>query len=88
MKNIVKDEIKVFTKRTSNSKIKKNYNPLKVNYRLIYKRRDGLYKMDNEILKELKRDLNLKETILLSVFPNIFVKVYKKGIEKGFNSRM
>lgn len=79
---------KVFTKKKAKDIIKKDYNPLKVNYRLIYKRRDGLYKMEKEILKEIKVALNIKEKIVAGILGKTFVKVYKKGIEKGFNSRM
>lgn len=43
---------------------------------------------NNMILKEIRRNLNVKEKILLHIFTKSFVKIYKKGIEKGFNSRM
>jgi len=82
-----KNERKVFTKKRGNSKINKNCNPLKVNYRLIYKRRDGLY-MEKETLKEIKVILNFKEKIFACLLRKTFIKVYKKGIEKGFNSRI
>lgn len=44
----------IFTKSISNSTIKKNYNPLKVNCKIIYGR-DGLY----------MNDIKLKETIFI-----------------------
>ncbi len=91
-KDVVLDEIKnrekLFTKTESNNIIKEDYDPLKVNYRIIYKRRDGLYKMKDEILKELKRDLGFKEKVIANIFQKTFIKAYKKGVEKGFNSRM
>lgn len=88
-KNIEKSRKKVFTKTKKKDIISKNYTPLKVNYRIIYKRRDRLCKMENLVLKEIKRDLyDWREKILVHMFPKTFTKVYKKGIEKGFNSRM
>lgn len=85
MKNVVlistkkfkKVSEKVFTDRERNSKIKKDYSPLKVNYRLIYKRRDGLY-MDKEILKEIKRGLNFKDRIIVHINKKTFIKVFNK----------
>lgn len=38
------------------------------------------------VLDEIKEILNLKERIIARIFKNVFVKIYKKGIEKGFNS--
>lgn len=72
----------IFTKSISNSTIKKNYNPLKVNCK-ICKRRDGLYMnktkdAENEVMEEL----NFIERIF---FKRKFVEVYKKGVRKGFN---
>lgn len=92
MKDVVLKVLKengknVFTKKKGSSKIKKNCNPLKVNYRLIYKRRDGLH-MEKGILKEIKAILNFKEKIFACLLRKTFIKVYKKGIEKGFNSKM
>jgi len=52
----------VFTKKKINSTIKKDYNPFKVNYK-IYKRRDGLYNMEDVVLEKNKRKLNIKELI-------------------------
>lgn len=43
---------KVFTKKKVNSTIKKDCTPFGVNSELIYKRRDGLYNMEDVILKE------------------------------------
>lgn len=83
-----KDEKKVFTKKKIRDTMKKDYNPLKVNYRLICKRRDEFYKMKKEILKELKRGFSCQEKLIVNIFPKTFIKAYKKGIEKGFNSRM
>jgi len=85
MKNVVlistkkfkKVSKKLFTKKGENGKIKKEYSPLKVNYRLIYKRRDGLY-MDKEILKEIKRGLNFKDRITVHINKKTFIKVFNK----------
>ncbi len=78
------NEEKAFTKKESNDIIRKDYNPLKVNYK-IYKRGSGLF-VKNETLKEIIKDLNWKGRILVYIFPNVFIKVYKRGIEKGFNA--
>lgn len=82
MKNEILDQVrknkrKVFTKRTSNSKIKKNYNPLKVNCK-IYKRKGGLYRMEKEILEEIKKDLDFKERIIVHINKKTFLKVFNK----------
>ena len=55
MKNVLlrkENKGKVFTKKRENGTIDKNYTPFKVNRELIYKRRDGLYNMENVVLKE------------------------------------
>ena len=44
--------------------------------------------MENKELKEIEEILNWREKMLVYMFPRTFIKVYKKGIEKGFNSRM
>lgn len=88
MKKVVK---KVFTKNKANDIIKKDYNPFEVNYKLIYKRRSGLYKMKrikNLLKKEEIKKFNFKDRIGVLIFNRTFIKVYKMGIEKGFNSRM
>lgn len=82
-----KKEEKLFTKKKSNDTIEEDYNPLKVNYK-IYERGSGSYSMKNEILKEIGEELNWKGKIFIHIFPKAFIKVYKKGIEKGFNSRI
>lgn len=73
----------IFTKSISNSTIKKNYNPLKVNCK-IYKRRDGLYmrKTKDISLDEVIEELNFIEKVF---FKRKFIEVYKKGIKRGFN---
>lgn len=100
MKNVVKDVVqegskenekegrKVFTRRITNDIINKDYNPLKVNYRLIYNRRDGLYKMKNEILNEIKKDLNLKERIIVQINKKTFLKVFNKTRIETINKLM
>lgn len=85
-KKFAKIEKKLFTEKERNSKIKKDYNPLKVNYK-IYRRGNGLY-MENDQLKEIRNVLNWKERILINIFPKTIIKIYKKGIEKGFNSSL
>lgn len=50
-KNVEKSVEKVFTKKKEKDIINKNCNPFEVNCK-IYKRRDGMYRMENIILKE------------------------------------
>ncbi|MCI8410892.1 MAG: hypothetical protein HFJ40_00245 [Clostridia bacterium] len=76
-KKVEKVGKKLFTKKGENDTIRKEYSPLKVNYRLIYKRRDGLY-MDKEILKEIKRGLNFKDRIIVHINKKTFIKVFNK----------
>ena len=76
-KKLKKIEEKLFTERKNNDTIKEDYSPLKVDYRLIYKRRDGLY-MDKEILKEIKRSLNFKERIIVQINKKTLIKVFNK----------
>lgn len=40
------------------------------------------------VLDEINKELNWKERIIGHVLRRTFIKIYKKGIEKGFNSRM
>lgn len=75
----------IFTKSISNSTIKKNYNPLKVNCK-IYKRRDGLCSMKNNELKEITKGLNLRERIVVHINKKIFLKVFNKTRTEIINS--
>lgn len=87
---VAKDEVmkkveicrrKIFTKSERNIIISKDYNPLKVNYKIIYKRRDGLF-MKGEIfsvVKKLSKKYNKKEKIILEMIG--------KCKELGYNIR-
>ena len=89
-KEIKKERRNVFTEREKNSKIREDYNPFKVNCK-IYKKRSGLYRMKKVeaiYLKEITEKLDLKQKIIVKLFKKIFIKIYKIGIEKGFNSKM
>jgi len=79
-------EEKVFTKKKGNDIISKDYNPFEVNCK-IYERRSELHMKKNISLyeDEVLKELNLIERIL---FKRKFINIYKKGIQKGFNSRM
>lgn len=44
--------------------------------------------MNNIILGEIKKNLSWKERFIVHKFKKTFIKIYKKGIEKGFNSRL
>lgn len=81
MKKVEKNAKKVFTKKESNDIIKKDYNPLKVNKK-IYERGSGLLMEDKVLLSEVTEELNFIEKLL---FKRKFIKIYKKGIKKGFN---
>ena len=77
IEKLEKDSQKVFTKNKAKDIINKNYNPLKVKCK-IYKRGSGLYNMEDKILKEIKKDLNLKERIIVSINKKTFLKVFNK----------
>lgn len=42
--------------------------------------------MKNIVENEIKKELNFKERVVFKLFKKTFMKVYKKGIEKAFNS--
>lgn len=86
LRKIKRNEKEVFTKKESKVTIRKNYNPLKVNYK-IYRRRSGSYSMKNEILKEIGEELNWKGKIFIHMFSNLSIKIYKKGISFGYNNK-
>lgn len=44
--------------------------------------------MKDVVLNEIRKGLNLKERIISYIFPKTIIKIYKKGIEKGFNSKI
>jgi hypothetical protein len=41
--------------------------------------------MEKETLKEICKDLNWKERILVRLYKKSFIKIYKKGVRTGFN---
>ncbi len=43
--------------------------------------------MENNIVKEIIKDLNCRERIVVVLFRKIFLKVYKRGIAFGFNNK-
>ena len=43
--------------------------------------------MENNIAKEIVKDMNWRERIVVVLFKKIFLKVYKKGITFGFNNK-
>lgn len=73
---------KVFTKEIKNNIINEKYNPLSVDDK-IYER-EGLFMRETKdiVLDEIMEELNFVERIF---FKNKFIKVYKKGVRKGFN---
>lgn len=69
-KNDEKSKMEVFTKKKRNNIIKKDYNPLKVNYDLIYER-EGILMCNNVVLdetKKLSKKYNKKEKVILKMF--------------------
>ena len=79
-----KESGKIFTKTRRNSRIKKNYNPLKVNYK-IYKRGSELYMEETKVvLDELSKNLNWKNKIFIRIFPKTCIKLYRKGMVDCF----
>ena len=73
-----KESKKVFTNEERNNIISKDYNPLKVNYK-IYKRGSGLF-MENEtlsIVKKISKKYNKKEVLILEMM--------KKCKEMGYD---
>lgn len=58
---------KVFTKKRNHNIIIKNYNPLKVNFKISER---------DDVMEKLKKELSLKERIIVKLFQNTFNKVY------------
>lgn len=88
IRNVKKYGEKVFTKERRNSRIKKNYNPLKVNYK-IYKRGSGLLSMKSVVLKKAKtlsKKYNRKEELILKMIEKCNKMGYNiKSIEEFYN---
>jgi len=42
--------------------------------------------MKELVLKEVEKELNWKEKIILKIFTKTIIKIYNKGIEKGVNA--
>lgn len=71
--NIVKQNKNIFTKNRSNNIIRENYNPLKINHKLIYEK-DGFYmeKTKESVLSRIKKETNIDEVVL-----SCFYSIYK-----------
>ena len=41
--------------------------------------------MENEIAKEICKNLKWREKIIVKLFKKSFIKVYKNGVKTGFN---
>lgn len=78
-------EGKVFTKNDVKGIIKKDQNPLYKGFNSFFKR-GGLCMEENKvILKEVKKKLNWKEKIFVSIFPKTYIKLYRIGMADCFN---
>lgn len=43
--------------------------------------------VENEVINEILEKCNWKERIIVKIFRNIFIKIYKIGITYGFNNK-
>jgi len=43
--------------------------------------------MEKEILKQISKEFTLYEKIIMILFKELFLKVYKVGITYGFNNK-
>lgn len=79
---IVEKSKNVFTKEDAKNIIRKKYNLL--NKDEGFYEREGLFMKETKdiVLDEVIEELNFIERIF---FKNKFIKVYKKGVMKGFN---
>ena len=41
--------------------------------------------MKNVVLKEIEKELNLRERIIVKILAKTFLKVYNTGVKRGFN---
>lgn len=86
----MKENLKnIFTKDKCKCIMKKKYSPFIVNSKK-YLRKKGLSMKDEEdiILKEMQKDLTLEERKIVKLYFDVCMKLYKKGIEKGFNAKL
>ncbi len=85
----LKNYKKIFTNDKCNNIMKKKYSPFIVNSKK-YLRKKGLSMKDEEdiILKEMQKDLTLEERKIVKLYFDVCMKLYKKGIEKGFNAKL
>lgn len=83
-----KETNNIFTKLGQKYYNKQKYNPLYKDEK-IYKG-DGLImkktkETKNVILNELTKELKYKERLMVKLFPNIFIKIFRKGMIYCFN---
>lgn len=41
--------------------------------------------MEKDVVREICKDLNWMEKIIVKVFKKLFISTYKKGVRTGFN---
>ncbi len=85
MKNITEVEKKIFIERKDSSTIKKNYNHLEVNCKLIYGKGADCINMKNKELNRIKMDISSKYKIKEKVVDVFFKKCEEEGysVEKS-----
>lgn len=79
----------VFTKNESNNIMRKKYNLLNKDYKKICEREGLFMKETKDVeLKEIEKskELNLKDRIIIKLFPKTFVKVYGIAGKRVFNN--
>lgn len=42
-------------------------------------------KIEEDVLRDLEKEMNWKEKIFLKIFAKMFYKVYNAGVKRGFN---
>jgi len=82
-----KENEKVFTKVENEIIIEKKSTCSRVNYIMICKG-EGLFMKENKkkVLTEIKEELNLKDRIILHIFPKTFLKIYAIAGKNTFNN--
>ena len=87
MKIVEKYQRKVFTKNNRKDIIYNKYNLLNKNNSFYEREGLSMKKTEDIVLKEITKELNFVERIIVNFFSRTFIKVYKKGINFWFNKK-